>query len=288
MLKRIQGCCFTLLVLLLFCCPLAVSAAGTVEAAAWAKVEDGAQLLDEQQLEQLQTQAQQLADQTGFIVFIKTTTSTGGLEVRRYLADQYELAGGSDNQKAILLGIDMGGREVATPQASEDYFPVKKTNAMVDSVLDHLGDGNYQRAMEIFLAQAEDTIVNYGVKPVGKIVGVSLGVGAVVALISVGTLVWMHPRIEGSAVSASRYMGKSRIQLHRREDRFVHSFTTRRTIQRDNGSSGSSGGSFSSSSASFLNPGPIRLSIYCASSRLQCSSQRRKVIPFVLLLNFSG
>lgn len=107
MLKRIQGCCFTLLVLLLFCCPLAVSAAGTVEAAAWAKVEDDAQLLDGQQLEQLQTQAQQLADQTGFIVFIKTTTSTGGLEVRRYLADQYELAGGSDSQKAILLGIDM-------------------------------------------------------------------------------------------------------------------------------------------------------------------------------------
>ena len=250
MLKRIQGCCFTLLVLLLFCCPLAVSAAGTVEAAAWAKVEDDAQLLDGQQLDQLQTQAQQLADQTGFIIFIKTTASTGGLEVRRYLADQYELAGGSDNQKAILLGIDMGGREVAvaTPQASEDYFPVKKTNAMVDSVLDPLGDGNYQRAMEIFLAQAEETIVNYGVKPVGKIVGVSLGVGAVVALISVGTLVWMHPRIEGSAVSASRYMGKNRIQLHRREDRFVHSFTTRRTIQRDNGSSGSSGGSFSSSS----------------------------------------
>ena len=128
MLKRIQGCCFTLLVLLLFCCPMSVSAAGTVEAAAWAKVEDDAQLLDEQQLEQLQTQAQQLADQTGFIVFIKTTTSTGGLEVRRYLADQYELAGGSDNQKAILLGIDMGGREVAvaTPQASEDYFPGQK------------------------------------------------------------------------------------------------------------------------------------------------------------------
>ncbi len=133
---------------------------------------------------------------------------------------------------------------MATPQASEDYFPVKKTNAMVDSVINPLGSGSYQRAMEIFLAQAEETIVNYGVKPVGKIVGISLGVGAVVALISVGTLVWMHPRIEGSAVSASRYMGKSRIQLHRREDRFVHSFTTRRTIQRDNGSSGSSGGSF--------------------------------------------
>lgn len=49
--------------------------------------------------------------------------------------------------------------------------------AMVDSVLDPLGDSNYQRAMEIFLAQAEDTIVNYGVKPVGKIVGISLGVG---------------------------------------------------------------------------------------------------------------
>ena len=242
MLKRMQGC-LVLLVVLLFCCPLAVSAAGTVEAAAWAKVEDDAQLLDEQQLEQIQAQAQQLAERTDFIVFIKTTNSTGGLEVRRYLADQYELAGGSDSQKAILLGIDMGGRE-----ASEDYFPVKKTNAMVDSVLDPLGDGNYQRAMEIFLAQAEETIVNYGVKPVGKIVGISLGVGAAVALVSVGILVWMHPRIEGSAVSASRYMGKSRVQLHRREDRFVRSFTTRRTIQRDNGSSGSSGGSFSSSS----------------------------------------
>ena len=59
--------------------------------------------------------------------------------------------------------------------------------------------------MEIFLLHRQrKTIVNYGVKPVGKNRGCFAGVGAVVALISVGTLVWMHPRIEGSAVSASR------------------------------------------------------------------------------------
>ena len=53
-------------------------------------------------------------------------------------------------------------------------------------------------------------------------------------------------------------------------------------------SSFSKASSFSSSVASFLNPFPIRDSIYLVSIGLQCISQRRNVIPFVLLLKRSG
>ena len=46
--------------------------------------------------------------------------------------------------------------------------------------------------------------------------------------------------------------------------------------------------SFSSSAASFLYPSPISESISSVRAGLQWSSQRRNVIPLVLLLNFSG
>ena len=67
---------------------------------------------------------------------------------------------------------------------------------------------------------------------------------------------------------------------------FLPAFTARR--RSSTASSLTKLPSFSNSLASFFQPSPIKSVIIAESSGLQDMSQRRKVIPLVLLLNFSG
>lgn len=211
-------------------------------------LQDGAQLLSESEKQELTEYGSRAAEETGLQIFVRTTNSTDGKEIRLYLADEYEKMGKTDKQPAIMLCVDMGAREAAvvTSQASLSYFPVSKTNEMNDAVLNRLSDGEYAEAVEQFLKDSRDAVINYGVKPVGKIVLISFGTGLLIALIAVGVMVYAHPKVSNSQVSSSRYL-KGKVQIYRREDRFLSTHTTHRTIEKNDGGS-SSGGSFSSSS----------------------------------------
>lgn len=205
-------------------------------------------LLTESEKTQLGRYGQQIAQETGFIVLVKTTYDTQGKEIRRYLADEYERLGYDDSMPAVMLCIDMGSRSLAvvTTDAYTSYFPVKTTNGMVDDISPYLTRGDYAGGIECFLEEAYDTILHYGVKPVGTIVLVSFISGAVVAALVVGSMIYLHPRISSSKISATAYLQGGRVQMNRQEDRFAHTFTTSRRIPRNNG--GGSGGHFSSSS----------------------------------------
>lgn len=221
------------------------------------RIVDDAGLLTGSEKDELTAYGRQIAQETGFIVFVKTTFDTDGKEVRRYLADEYEQLGYNDSLPAIMLCIDMGGRNLAvlTTEAYTDYFPVKKTDAMVDDVAPYLTNGDYAGGIRYFLDEAEETIVNYGVKPVGTIVLVSFVSGLVLAALVVGGMIYLHPRISSSKISATAYLQGGRVQMHRQEDRFAHTFTTSRRIPKNNSSGGgvssSSGGRYSGSSGKF-------------------------------------
>lgn len=248
MLKRFLT--LSLTILLLFACNVPVGAARADLPLGLGEIRiiDNADLLSEQEEKQIEEYGEQIAQETGLIVLIQTTNSTNGKEIRRYLADAYEDLGYNDSMPSIMLGIDMGNRELAvvTSIVSEEYFPVKKTNAMVDDVTDYLSDGEYQRAAKKFLDEAYETIRNYGVKPVKEIVLISLGAGVVLALIVVAVMVAVHPKLSNNQVSASRYLA-SKVQMHEHRDQYLRSHTAAVKINTNTGGS-SSGGRFSSSS----------------------------------------
>ena len=133
----------------------------------------------------------------------------------------------NDTLPAIMLAIDMDYREiaVATTQSYVDYFPVSKTDDMVDDVTDYLRDGRYADGVRAFLDDSYQTIVNYGVKPVGTIVMVSLGAGVLIAALVVGCMIVAHPKVSNSQISATAYLKDGRVQLHTKRDRFVRTFT---------------------------------------------------------------
>ena len=66
---------------------------------------------------------------------------------------------------------------------------------MVDDVTDYLRDGRYADGVRAFLDNAHQTIVNYGVKPVGTIVMVSLGAGVLIAALVVSCMIVAHPKV---------------------------------------------------------------------------------------------
>lgn len=249
LIRRVSLFCVSVLLIVVCCIPacadqkrLPLSDRGTME------LYDDAGILTNSEETELIAYGEKIAQETGFVVFVKTTFGTDGKEIRRYIADEYEKAGYNDTLPAIMLAIDMDYREiaVATTQSYVDYFPVSKTDDMVDDVTDYLRDGRYADGVRAFLDDAHQTIVNYGVKPVGTIVMVSLGAGVLIAALVVGCMIVAHPKVSNSQISATAYLKDGRVQLHTKRDRFVRTFTTSRTIQKNN--SGGSGGSFSSSS----------------------------------------
>lgn len=200
---------------------------------------------------QLQQQAAQAASATGINVLILTTESTGGKEVRRYGADFYESLGFTDQDPGVLFLIDMGEREIAviTSQASKKYFPVSKTDQMVDRCYDYAADDDFAGAAGQFLADAQDAVLNYGVKPVGKIASIAVAIGLCVGGITVGCLFFSHPRLGKQGGRTRDYLEPGNgMRLREKRDDFISTHTSRTLIPKDNNSNHSSGGSFSSSS----------------------------------------
>ena len=135
LIRRVSLFCVSVLLIVVCCIPacadqerLPLSDHGTME------LYDDAGILTDSEETELIAYGEKIAKETGFVVFVKTTFGTDGKEIRRYIADEYEKAGYNDTLPAIMLAIDMDYREiaVATTQSYVDYFPVSKTDDMVD------------------------------------------------------------------------------------------------------------------------------------------------------------
>lgn len=153
LIRRVSLFCVSVLLIVVCCIPacadqerLPLSDRGTME------LYDDAGILTDSEETELIAYGEKIAKETGFVVFVKTTFGTDGKEIRRYIADEYEKAGYNDTLPAIMLAIDMDYREiaVATTQSYVDYFPVSKTDDMVDDVTDYLRDGRYADGVRAF------------------------------------------------------------------------------------------------------------------------------------------
>ena len=140
LIRRVSLFCISALLIVVCCIPacadqerLPLSDRGTME------LYDDAGILTDSEETELIAYGEKIAKETGFVVFVKTTFGTDGKEIRRYIADEYEKAGYNDTLPAIMLAIDMDYREiaVATTQSYVDYFPVSKTDDMVDDAVSY-------------------------------------------------------------------------------------------------------------------------------------------------------
>ena len=144
------------LILLAFGLALPVSAAEN-------SIDDDAQLLTPDQINQLKQEIQPLEEKTKASVFIVTTNNNTYGDEQEF-ADHYLLNKVGKDQNAILFLIDMDLRKVyiSTSGNMIDYMTDARINDTLDKVMDGMSQGNYFAAAQTFVQETQ-AFVNKGV-----------------------------------------------------------------------------------------------------------------------------
>lgn len=214
----------------------------------------------------LENDAKALSDLTGWNIMIITTYYADGKETRVYAADYYEKYY-EPSSDCVLYIIDMDNRENAVVCGGEGEYWISdnKQNEILDRTTPLLKEKKYDKAAKAFLSAVEyyynDGEGGTGAPPKPfdwSKVFVALGIGAVVAVISVLVVVKSYKVL--AAPPGAVYMDRKETEFKEKSDVFIRKYTTSRVIESNSGGGGgghsggfssSSGGHYSGSSRSF-------------------------------------
>ncbi len=225
-------------------------------------VQDGAGLLDADEVQELDEACAEVSAKYGAGVYIVTTDDFGGGDIKdwqRSVFDKYDLGLG-ENNSGIMMAVSMAGRDwgIVGFGDAQPAFTTYGRERIGGLVVDDLSDGDYYDAFSKYVSLAdefmeaetegapysEDNPYKESVS-IGLIIVLSFALSFVVSLIIV--LVWkkgMDTRVLQD--SANEYMKKDSFKLTRSSDVFLYRTVSRTERPKDidrrgNTSSDSSG-----------------------------------------------
>ena len=224
---------------------------------------DEAALLSEGQVLLLEGQAQTLADRYGCGVYVLTVPTMNGMEVREFAQDYYlsHQLGVGEYSNGILFLVCMDTRDYITitygrnPDKITEYgigilaFTDTGIAQLEDKVVGHLSDGNYNKAFSVYLDVCEEYLSYYdengqGMEAVSaKSFLIKLAI-VICAPLLVALVVCMIFRSQMKtariAKQAANYIPQDSFNLTERLDQYTHTSRTRRKIETNKSSGGSS------------------------------------------------
>jgi len=124
-------------------------------------IRDGAELLTDTEVTELNTLAWQVCDEQSFQVVVVTVYSTGDKDIVSYADDLYDESGYLAD--GVLLLLDMGQREwyVSTAGRGIDALSDANIDELMDEVLYSLSDGDYYGGFREFITQCGEYVERY-------------------------------------------------------------------------------------------------------------------------------
>lgn len=245
--------------IMVFCTPLFVFAAGQTE------LRDDANLFTSEEMTELQSQLDALAEKTGWVAVIYTNNE-GKTEddikpfANRYYADKY-----GKTTAGVMLTIDMSGRAIdfRTKGDAMQYFSDNRVNELLDDVQYEMKQGNYYGAAQSFIRYADQDF-DAGI-PVGesnenidmqekednkllyvvKHFGIFIAGGSIVIAVIIVVIVKSRYKHNGKAGTYD-LRKNSKTMLTDKQDIFLTKHVSVTRIQHDSGGSGGSSGGSSS------------------------------------------
>lgn len=229
------------------------------------KVFDNADLLTQEEEEELQEQAAALGEKLSLDVVIVTTNDAEGKTATEYADDFFDYNGfGYEKEmgSGILYLIDMDNRQstISTSGTAIERYSDREQDQWQDALLGYLKSGDYYDACQEFLDGVE-RYEGYPSSAVGEAVAagqermadsytpkkllIRLGISLVIAALVVGLMAFSTQRMAGAA---GRYYQKGAVDVRRKLDRFTHTTVVSRKIESNTNSSGGGSSSHTSSS----------------------------------------
>jgi len=207
---------------------------------------DEAGLLSEQEISDLEAYATEKSQEQGADFLLLTTNSTEGQPIEMYMGDFFDdLADESGQENAVVLTIDMGGREfyVAGFGTAETRLDNERVELVLDRVEPYMVDGEYAGAFRETISTA-DRYMEYrpGVNPESFFL--KTWFHAAVALLLGGGIVGTMLYNSGGRVTttAATYIDRDHTRVTKDSDRFRNKTVTRSKIPKNNKSGGGFGG----------------------------------------------
>lgn len=224
-------------------------------------VNDYAGLLDEVEIDYLETLVQAVVEHTGLDIVILTADSTSGKSSMDYADDFYDENGygiGKD-YSGILLLINLDKREmwISTSGTAVDYFTDDRISSMLDDLYDDLSQERYAGACERFIELVrqdydlgipgnqytveELTMENRIARSLRRLPIYILAGGAIGLIV---VLIMIAANKGKNTVDSRTYAVRNGFELTGKNDRFITMVHTHRRINTNSGGGGhgSSGG----------------------------------------------
>lgn len=246
------------LIALLFVVVMVFSLSMVAYAASGEKIIDEAGLLSDSEIRVLDDMAQQLCHKYQIDVVILTVESTGGKKITPFADDYFDNNGlgcGSEDS-GVLLVLSMEDRDWALSTYG-DAIPALTDygqKLLMDEVLPYLGDDEYYDGFETYLRELDRYFQAYeDGNPIDKernvvvIILVAIALGLLVGFITICIMKSGMKTIRPQS-SASNYVKSGSYHLHKQQDIFLYSQTTK--VKKAESSSGGSSTHRSSSGRS--------------------------------------
>lgn len=207
---------------------------------------DGAGLLSDSEISDLEAYATEKSRGNGADFLLLTTDSTDGLPIETYMGnffDDWAVEHGQEN--AVLLTIDIGGRNfyLAGFGTAETRLDNQRVEMVLDRITPYMAEGQYAGAFRETI-ETSDRYMEYrpGVNP--ESIFFKTWFHAAAGLLLGGIIVGSMLYNSGgrNTTTAATYIDRDNTRVTRDADRFRNKTVTRRRIPKNNSSGGGSGG----------------------------------------------
>lgn len=258
--EKSRLCGFLMMLMLLLVCTAQVRAEGN------GRVYDQAGLLTGTEREELEAQAKELEENTGYDFFVVTTDDAEGKEAVDYAEDFYMDHKSTIN--GVIYLIDMDNREIYIATSGDMRYRLNddRIERMLDDAYDRVSEEEYAKGFEVMLQDTKQYLKE-GIEDGTFTVDVETGeivyyekpksITPVEALIALAAGVIAGGAVFGAIAGkyklkwgryAYSYRDNSSVVLQKQNDIFVNRVVTQRRIPKDPPhSSGGGGGGHSSS-----------------------------------------
>ena len=220
-------------------------------------VRDDAQLLTNSETSALQSELERISQEYNAEVRIVTISSANGRDIDNLLNDLYDDSGYGygENHDGVLLLVCMNPREyrILSNGFAGEAITSSEIDAIGDTIVSDLSDGNYADAFAAFAEQCEyylDGYINGFPFDVTTSLLTAVGIGLLVAVIGTtilkGQLKSVYKRNEANA-----YVKPGTMQITQSGDYFMYRNVVRTERQQSSSSGGSGGSSRSTGGGSF-------------------------------------
>lgn len=208
-------------------------------------IHDEAGLLSGEEAQELEALAEQYGAEQNVDFLFLTTDSTEGQSIESFMGDFFdERADSSGREDAVLLTIDIGGREVylAGFGTAERTLDSERVDLVLDRIIPEMRSGDYAGAFEETVTTSSEYMeYRPGVNPESIL---KTWFHLIVALLLAGIIVGSMLYNAGGRVTTTpgTYVDRDHTRVRSQDDRFRNKTITRRKIPKNKDGGGFGGG----------------------------------------------